>query len=142
MPTWTGSINNDGSPVIQISLRGPIPGTQVDFEAIVDTGFSGFLSVPLFQVFPAGLVLYGTTSVVFANGSVGYRLTALGKVVVEQQSAFGLITLEPSSEAVLAGMDLLRRFHKRLIVCPETNTVLLEDEPPQPAAAQPAAPTP
>ena len=131
MPTWTGSFNSTNSPVIKISVSGPWHEYAKEFEAIVDTGFSGFLQMPLFQAFPLGLVLIGTTSVQLADGSVSSRLIALGEVIVGEESQLEVIILDPGSDTPLIGMDLIRKFDKRLIVCPDEQTVLLEDRLPR-----------
>jgi hypothetical protein len=44
MPTTIGSTGKSGSPVIKISIAG-VFGTGVEFEATVDTGFSGISSI-------------------------------------------------------------------------------------------------
>ncbi|MDA2912944.1 hypothetical protein MYX77_03110 [Acidobacteriia bacterium AH_259_A11_L15] len=143
MPTLTGSFDNVGSPVVRISVSGPFEELRREFDAIIDTGFSGFLSMPIIRAFPLGLLLSGATSVQLADGSIRYRLTAIGRVTLGTDLCVEAILLETGSDAVLAGMDLLKRFRKRLVVSPETNTVLLEDEPPpQPVVAPPATPTP
>ncbi len=141
MPMWTGYFNSAGSPVVKLSLCGPFEQFRKEFEAIIDTGFSGFISMPLLDAFPLGLILRGATSLVLADGSVHPTLTALGEVGVGQELQIGLIILEPGSTSILVGMELLSAFHKRLIVSPETGSVLLEDELPQ-AAAPPQTPAP
>ena len=133
MPTWTGSLNSSGSPVINISVCGAFPqvqGSIKQFDAIVDTGFSGFLSLPLFSAFPLAVTLFGTTWLTLADGSQVARLLAIGSVIVGNESQAGIIILEPNSTELLIGMDLLKRFRKKLVVVAETGTVLLEDVQP------------
>lgn len=45
MPTWTGSFNKAGSPTIKFKLGGPLPNSEQEFEGIIDTGFTGFVSM-------------------------------------------------------------------------------------------------
>ncbi|MFQ5927024.1 MAG: hypothetical protein ACE5MH_06270 [Terriglobia bacterium] len=139
MPTWTGYFSDAGDPVVRISISGPFRRLAKEFEVTIDTGFSGFLSIPLLQAFPLGLILTGSTSVRLADGSVQYRLTALAVVFVDDETEVELVILEPRATAVLAGMQLLRVFRKKLVVSLEGGTVLLEDESPQPQAQVPPA---
>lgn len=93
----------------------------------MDTGFSGFVSMPLFQAFPLALPLHSTTSVILADGSQKFRLVAAGSAFVGEETHIGLVILDPTSTEVLVGMGFLRTFKKKLVVCPETDTVSLED---------------
>lgn len=128
MPSQTGSFANSGCPILHITVAGPFTAGQ-EFDATPDTGFSGFLSMPLFEAFPLGLVLQGTTSVVLADGSTSVKLTALGEVRIGTESEVGVIILEPSSDDLLLGMDFLAKFNKTLRVSPGTQTVVLDDDP-------------
>ncbi len=130
MPTLTGSFNNSGIPVFRFHLCGAfpdLPATVREFEGLVDTGFSGFVALPLIKAFPLALPLHSTTTVVLADGSKKFRLLAAGSANLGEEAQPGLIILEPDSPEVLVGMGFLRAFKKKLIVCPETDTVSLED---------------
>lgn len=116
MPPLTGSFNSSGSPVIKIAVYGIFEQAKQEFEAIVDTGFSGFLSMPIVQAFPLGLVLAGTTTTILADGSQSFKLTALGKVVVGNQTEVGLILLNTGSSDILLGMEFLKIFRKTLMI--------------------------
>ncbi len=126
MATWTGFFTNSGSPSIKVHLSGIIVGAETEFEALVDTGFDGFISIPLVAAFPLGLPLFGTSSFVLADGSESYRLTAYAKARVGTDEQHGVVVLETGNAGVLLGMEFLRTFRKRLIVCP-VNGVLFED---------------
>lgn len=135
MPTWTGYFSNSGSPALKVRIGGVFPDTEQEFETIIDTGFTGFLSLPLLSAFPLALVLFGTTSVILADGSVQPKLTAWGFVKVGEEKKFGVIVLESSSTEVLIGMELLKTFGKELQVCSDPAKVLLIDAvPPAPTA--------
>ncbi len=88
----------------------------LEFDAILDTGFTGFLSIPLVQAIRLGLVLHGTTKVTLADGSQAYKLTARGKIVVGGESKIGVAILENKGTDLLLGMSFLRQFGRTLLV--------------------------
>ena len=149
MSAVIGFFDKIGNPSVKISVRGVFTDGKKEFEAIIDTGFTGFLQMPLVKAFPLGLVLAGTTSVTLADGSSSPRLMAIGIVTIGTIEESALIILDVGSDAILIGMSLLRKFKKKLVV--SSTDVLLEDEPPardvqqpaaQPVADIPAAPEP
>ncbi len=111
---WTGFFSDSGSPALRVTIKGPF-GQGVEFEAILDTGFTGFVCMPLVRALPLGLMLYGTTSVELADGSKSIKLTAKGTVQVQDEEEVGLVILEPNASDVLLGMAFLRLFKKTLI---------------------------
>jgi predicted aspartyl protease len=137
MPGVIGSFVNSG-PVITIRVGGFAPTLAQDFQALIDTGYTGFLSMPLVRAFPLGLILFGTTSLVLADGSTSYRLTAYGSVALGNENQNGVIVLETGSDELLLGVGFLSAFRKRLIVCPTSGLVELVDAPPSatPSPAQ------
>src|SRR3989304_10638960 len=90
MAEWTGSFGSSGSPELKVKISGMVGG-GVDFAAIIDTGFTGFLSMPLVAAFPLGLLLFGTMNLVLADGSTSFRLTAYGSISVEAEKKSGII---------------------------------------------------
>lgn len=139
MAPWTGFFSSSGSPALRVSAYGVVPQAAQEFDAIVDTGFTGFISMPLVRAFPLALVLSGITSVVLADGSVSPMLIAIGVARVAGETQSGLILLDATSSEVLLGMDFLRRFRKALLVYPVSRQVSLMDDPP-PAPTGPAPP--
>lgn len=127
MPTWTGLFNAAGNPILKITLTGAL-GTAQEFDALVDTGFSGFLLMPTVKALPLGLILYGTTSVELADGSNAVKWTALGTASVGAESVAGIVILENNTSVPLVGMDFLRRFKKTLIVHEKNTLVALVDD--------------
>jgi predicted aspartyl protease len=134
-----GSFNNTGSPVVEIEVSGPLTA-PTKFTALVDTGFSGFLLLPLLDAFPVGLILRGTMALTLADGSSQTKLTCLGTIHFDGQEQLGLVVIEWQSTDVLVGMDFLRKFRKQLIVDPINGKVELTDAPP--ASTPPPPPTP
>ena len=63
MPTLIGSLNANATPILNISVYGISSQYAKDFEAIIDTGSTNFLSMPLFEALRLGLILFGTTNI-------------------------------------------------------------------------------
>lgn len=116
-----GSFAANGDPTLDIEIVGL--GKTAKLTCLVDTGFTGFLSIPLLQALPLGLVLAGTTTVTFANGASEPRLTFLSQARIDGQERFGIVFLEFQSSQVLLGMDFLRVFGLKLLVCPTTGQI-------------------
>ena|SRR5215813_3067117 len=116
MDIWTGYLDNTGTPCLKIRISGPLSKGE-EFEAIIDTGFTGFLAMPLLKAFPLGLILYGTTEVTLADGSASPKLTAkAGVTVTGGDLKIGVAVLEPTSTDILVGMDFLQKFERVLFV--------------------------
>ncbi len=124
-PMLVGFFTKNGSPAIRIRISGPV-GDRLEFEAVIDTGFTGFLSIPMVKAFPLGLPLFGTTAITFADGSSQTRLTGAARITVGSDSNVGTAILEWSSNEILIGMAFLRLFKKALFV--SKDFVVLVDE--------------
>ncbi len=84
---------------------------------MIDTGFTGFLMLPLVSAFPLALTLFGTTTYTLADGSQSPKLLAQGTVDLEGEQTVGFIVLEGNaSSGPLLGMDFLKRSNKMLLV--------------------------
>jgi predicted aspartyl protease len=123
-----GSFDTSGCPTIKFKVSG-ITGKPTEFTALVDTGFSGFLSLPMLSAFPLGLVLSGTMNITLADGSTHVRLTCRGMVEIDGSKKIGLITLETGASDVLVGMEFIAKFNKQLVVCPKNSSIELIDAP-------------
>ena len=62
---------------------------------------------------------------VFANGAVENKLICLGAARVGGIEQMGLIVIENQSKQILLGMDFLKKFGFKLLVCPTTGQVEL-----------------
>jgi predicted aspartyl protease len=114
MKTTIGSLDNSGRPNIQITVAGAFPASAQQFVAMVDTGFTGFLSIPIMSALPLGLPLCGTTSVEFGDGNSSARFTALCSIDLGEEIEAGVAILEPSTTQIIVGMEFLRRFKKSI----------------------------
>jgi len=121
----TGFFDN-GNPSLKFQLSGVFNQTPVEFTAIIDTGFTGFIAMPLIKAFPLGLPLFGTTQVTLADGQTQTKLVAQARATIGSQTKIGIVILEPSSSDILIGMDFLRTFKLALFVT-STGIVLLDE---------------
>jgi clan AA aspartic protease len=126
MPSVIGFLNSSGRPAIKIEISGAWPQTKKEIEAVIDTGFSGFLSIPLMQAFPLALPLVGTTNVELADGVTHAKFTGISTIWLGAELQVGIAILEPSSSDVLLGMEFLKTFKKVLILL-DTLVVLLDE---------------
>ena len=63
-----GAVNAAYEPVITLAVYGP-SGETTEIEAVIDTGFTGFLTVPPALAAELGLTLEGTSRGTLADGS-------------------------------------------------------------------------
>ena len=136
-----GSYNPSGNPTIAIEVSGPL-GNLFPFTAMLDTGFSGFLLLPILDAFPIGLLLQGTMPITLADGSTQTKLTCLGSIHFDGAEEIGIIIIEWQNTDVLVGMEFLRRFKKELRVDPINGLVELVNAPVPAAAPAPVQPPP
>jgi predicted aspartyl protease len=127
MTSGVGDFDSLGNPCLKFHLCGVAhdpPG--LEFEAIIDTGFSGFIQLPMQHAFSLKLPLEGTSSYVLADGTRGTSLTALAHTTFGGTTVLGVISLTPGSLDVLVGMDFLRRFKLGLVMT--KGTIILSDD--------------
>jgi predicted aspartyl protease len=125
MASGLGKLNARGCPSIEIEVSGALPTIKRKITALIDTGFSGFLLIPMMEAFPIGLVLHGTTNVTLADGSSHSKLTCLGFVEMDNTQEMGVIIIEERTTEALLGMEFLRKFRVSLLADPDTGTVSL-----------------
>jgi predicted aspartyl protease len=131
-----GYLDASGHPHVKVRIWGIAEPFAQEFEAMIDTGFTGFLSMPITAAFPLGITLFGTTSYMLADGSTSPKLLGWGTVALGEERAVGTIVLESKSTGLLLGMEFLKKLKKALLV--SSKGVVLVDETPEP----PPAPVP
>ena len=50
-PVQIGYLDKNGHPTVKIKVHGIVSGAQQEFEAMIDTGFTGFLLMPIVSAF-------------------------------------------------------------------------------------------
>lgn len=86
MSTQIGYVDPNGHPRVTIHIRGTHPTEFAQVDALVDTGFTGFLMLPIAQALPLGLALYGTGDYNLADGSPISCFLAEGTIEVRRPS--------------------------------------------------------
>jgi predicted aspartyl protease len=64
-----GSFDTSGSPTIDIDVLVWNTGVSRTITATLDTGFTGFLMLPMMAAFPVGLILHSTIDITLADSS-------------------------------------------------------------------------
>jgi predicted aspartyl protease len=126
-PLLPGYFNSGGHPALKVSVFGIHDSLKKEFEVMIDTGFTGFMLMPIMSAFPLGLTLLGTGNYTLADNSTSPKLLAIGQIVVANEDPVqGVIVLEPNECTVLLGMDFLRKAKRCLSV--SVKGVVLTDE--------------
>ncbi|MEW6052141.1 MAG: hypothetical protein AB1644_13895 [Candidatus Zixiibacteriota bacterium] len=125
----TRSFEGQKIPTFPITLRGPLSNTfgEHEYEAGIDTGFTGFMFLPFLEALKPGLILRGAMPLTLADGKPQTFLYCLGEVLIESKSDLGIVLISPSDD-VLIGMEFLTQFGLKLIVDPISKSATLTDE--------------
>ena len=71
----TGAFDATGSPTLKIKVAGAGPARE--YVATIDTGFTGFVTLPLVEMVPLQLKTVSATRVTLGDGSVVEDLAPL-----------------------------------------------------------------
>ncbi len=108
-----GVVNAAYEAVIPLSLRGPA-GQAQEVEAVIDTGFTGFMTLPPSLVAQLGLVFMGTSEATLADGNEvtfdAYEATVLWEGQPRD------ILIDEADTTPLVGMLLLDRHNLNIDV--------------------------
>lgn len=108
-----GVVNSAYEAVILLSLRGPA-GQAQKVEAVIDTGFTGFMTLPPSLVAQLGLVFMGTSEATLADGSEvtfdAYDVTVLWEGQPRD------VLIDEADTTPLVGMLLLDRHNLNIDV--------------------------
>jgi len=129
MAFGTGHFDSRGNACLKLHLCGVAheePG--VEFEGIIDTGFTGFIQLPIQHAFSLKLPLEGTAQYTLADGSQTVCLTALARTTCAGKKEVGVVTLAMGSQDILIGMEFLRRLRFGLMIFKSAVTLIDEVE--------------
>jgi predicted aspartyl protease len=132
MRMFAGTFDASNTPTLEIRVNGDDESKV--YRAAIDTGFTGFVSLPINEMIPLRLKTDGAAKVTLADGSEVIDLLAPGSVTLGDQTEAGLICLNETSAEVLIGIEFLRTFKLALIVTSTRITLYDEKETLQPVA--------
>lgn len=110
-----GTVNSQREAMLRLRVRGP-GGVEMDFDAVIDTGFSASLTLPAAGISALGLVRQSNSWAVLADGSV--RHFGLFAAEVEWDGTWRTVLVSAVGDEVLAGMGLLADHELRVAVRP------------------------
>jgi clan AA aspartic protease len=117
-----GWVNQDCEAILPVVIgHGNAPKQMV--EALIDTGFSGFLSLPLFMIESMGLPWIFSDSVTLGDGSEA--IFQMYQATVIWNGQFKLVDVAASESEPLLGMSLLYGF-KLQVEAVERGIVIIE----------------
>jgi clan AA aspartic protease len=111
----TGSVNARLEASIPLFVE-DASGQTHSLEAVIDTGFSGFLSLPPAQIASLGLMWLCQEQAMLADGSIQILDVYTADIVWDSQSRRTRVTAVDSSP--LVGMQLLEGSEVRIRVVP------------------------
>ena len=127
---WIGHFNNLHSPCLYFTLYRESDNAEFVFEGILDTGFTGFIQIPLIYATILGTNVskcaIGKTTL--ASGKVENNWLKQMRVTVEGETVSGHchITQHPNSPTLI-GMEFLRKFDRVLVVSSKQGILLVEE---------------
>jgi clan AA aspartic protease len=109
----TGVVTPNREAVIRVLVRGT-HGQEARVDAVVDTGFNGFLTLPVRRITELALSFAGTTQATLGDGSA-VPLDVFEATVLWDNHAQSIIVLA-AEDSALVGMALLSGYRVTLDV--------------------------
>src|SRR5690348_7703158 len=125
MSIQIGYIDSDGHPRLSIRIFGPDPNNFSDEDALIDTGFTGFLMLSQAKAFALGIVPSGTGDYTIADGSTVTNFLGTATVTIRPpahipanappleilpETVTGVVVL--CGNGALVGMEFIRSLDK------------------------------
>ncbi len=126
MASIRGSLDNDHTTVVTIAVASTSgPSTFVD--AVIDTGFTGFVQVPVLLAQGVGLTPRTVTETQYPDGRIDTIPLAWGRISLGSEAREGFVHMQRGSDEVIIGVEFLRLFRKILVLSATDGTLLLID---------------
>lgn len=127
---WVGKFNELHSPCLTFAIHRERDDERFSFTGILDTGFTGFIQIPLIYAVILGTDINKCAIVktTFANGTIENNWLKEMSVSVQNERVTGhcSISRHPDSP-VLLGMEFLRKFNRVLVVSSKQGIFLVEE---------------
>ena len=117
-----GVVNDLCEATISLTLRA-VDGEEHDILAIIDTGFSGYLTLPTALIEQLNLSWYACVEVILADGTTQLCDEYLGTVFWNKQAR--TVEIDAANTTPLVGMELLRG-HRLSIDVIESGVLTIE----------------
>ena len=117
----SGVVNSDREATVQLVVVGP-SGQQQEIQAIVDTGFTGFLTLPAGLIAAMTLPWLCRQPGILADGSVDFFEVYVGEVLWDGH--LRKVEVEGAETEPLVGMSLLDRHSLRIDVVSGGNVAI------------------
>lgn len=131
-------IVENNCPKVIVQVAGPGKSIQ-EVVATVDTGFSGFLQIPLSVGISCHLNLWGTQRYTLADGSTTKNLTCYGMIKFHNKEVWGIITLCETSDDSLLGMQFLQELGMDFLVSVKDKVAIFSEKNISPISTTPTA---
>jgi len=126
MATLRGSLDSSRSPVVTIAVSAP-SGPSTFFDAVIDTGFTGFVQVPELRAQELGLTPRTASETQYPDGRIDTIPLAWARVTLGAEVQEGFVHIQRGSDEAIVGVEFLRIFRKTLVLSITDGTVLLID---------------
>lgn len=109
----TGTVNANREAIISCTVRGPA-GQEREIEAVIDTAFNGFLTLPPSVIAALGLSKLGLGRVLLADGS--QECLEIYEAVVMWDGKPRVVEVDGARTDALVGMAMLDGHELRIAV--------------------------
>jgi predicted aspartyl protease len=121
-----GQLDSQGCPLIRVAIfLEDRPTAAKEFNALIDTGFTGFGQIPTEEATAIGLVPIGEMPLTYQDGATYPVPVAWASVRLGSETKEGFIFLADRGADILLGVHSLRVFAKTLVLSVATGRVEL-----------------
>ena len=120
-----GTVNADREAVLRLQVSG-LPGQSKEIEAVVDTGFTGFLTLPFSVIAALGLTRISRGRAILANGTE--EVFDIYEAQIDWDGQSRIIEADAAEVEPLIGMSMLYGYELRVRVV-DGGTVTIEALP-------------
>jgi predicted aspartyl protease len=127
MATLRVSLDSSRCPTIAIAVSAPARASEF-FDALIDTGFTGFVQLPVRRARELGLTPRAASEIEYADGRIDTIPLSWARVVLGVEAQEGFIHLQRESHEVIVGVEFLRLFQKTFVLSITPGLVLLMND--------------